>query len=315
MKNVTVVFPGQGSQYVGMGNKSDLEKWFDKSVTTLGYDLKNLSFNGPEEELKLTQNTQPAIVTHSIALFEKLSHFLADKKVTIDKVLGHSVGEYAALVAAGSLAFEDAVKAVHLRGKFMQEAVKVGEGKMYAILRAPEQLVNEVCKQVSTSDCMVMPANYNEPSQIVISGHAKACDEAVKIFETNEEHRIRCVELPVSAPFHCLLMKPAADILSSHLDTITFNKLNIPYIANIDAKEYDIDTDPNKIRSNLVEQVCGSVLWTQSFENFSDDSIIIECGPGQVLKGLLRRINKNFKVIAMDSDAAIDELSKVLNND
>lgn len=312
MKKVTLIFPGQGSQYVGMGNHPSLLEAFDKANEVLGYDLKKLCFEGPEEDLKLTQNTQPAIVTHSVALYNKLKPILESKGYQVERVLGHSVGEYSALVAAGALKLEDAVKAVHNRGKFMQEAVKVGEGKMYAVLRAPEELVVQTCEEVSTDLSSVMPANFNDPTQIVISGHAAACDQVVERLQANEEHRVRCVELPVSAPFHCSLMKPAAQRLESFLSEIEFNNLKTPYIANIDAKEYSIDTAPETIRQNLVTQVCASVLWTQSLKDLSSDTLFIEVGPGKVLKGLMRRINKEFKTLNLDSEDGFEQLETFL---
>lgn len=312
MKKVTLIFPGQGAQYVGMCNQHS-DELFTKANDVLGYDLKTLAKDGPEEELKLTQNTQPAIVTYSLALFNKLKPILEAKGYDIERVLGHSVGEYSALAAAGVLSFEDAVKSVNLRGKYMQEATPVGTGKMYAIMRAPEELVVETCKKYSNDTESVSPANFNEPNQIVISGHAGACDKVANELAENNEHRVRTVELAVSAPFHCSLMKPAEENLKKYLDTITFNNLNVPYIANVDATEYETSTDPNKIKENLIQQVCASVLWTQSLSKLDGNTLFIEVGPGKVLKGLLRRINKEFKVHSLDSDGAFEELESFLS--
>jgi [acyl-carrier-protein] S-malonyltransferase len=308
MTKVTLIFPGQGSQYVGMGNHPLLSSYFTQANTALDYNLQDICFSGPEDKIKLTQNTQPSIVTHSYAHFQNLLPFLTEKGVEIERVLGHSVGEYSALCAAGVISFEDAVRSVHLRGKYMQEAVAVGEGKMYAILRAPQELVETVCKEASSDAEQVTPANFNEPSQIVISGHAAACDRASEIFAKNEEFRIKCVELPVSAPFHCSLMKPAEEQLESFLQTVKFNRLNHPYIANINAQEYPLDTQTEVIKQNLIEQVCGSVQWTQSLINLDPKTKFIEVGPGRILKGLLRKINKEFKVLSLDSIFSEDEV-------
>lgn len=316
MKSVTLIFPGQGSQYVGMGkNLQDIDECrniFETADKNLDFSISSLCFEGPEEKLKLTEYTQPAIVTHSIALYSKLKKILDDKNIKIDRVLGHSVGEYPALVAAGVLKFEDAVKAVNLRGKFMQEAVVPGDGKMYAILRVPGETVKKACEIVSTEKEKVMCANFNDPTQVVISGHAGACDKAVLWLKENYEGKQMAKELPVSAPFHSSLMKPAEEKLKKHLGTITFNDSTIPYIANINAKEYDSGTSGEIIRENLTLQVCASVLWTQSMLNLPDDSMCIEVGPGKVLTGLNRRINKTFKTYNLDSEKSFKGLEEFL---
>lgn len=316
-KSVTLVFPGQGAQYVGMGQAlegSPSFEFLNKANTALGYDLKNMMLNGPEEDLKMTANTQPAILTHSIALFDKAWEVLLNKNVKIDRVLGHSVGEYAALVAARALDFEDAVRAVNLRGKFMQEAVPAGKGKMIAVMKVPMEKIEECCKAVSEADNEVMPANFNEPGQTVISGHAEACDRAVKWFEENLEDPYRCIELNVSAPFHSSLMRPAAEKLKAELDKIqSWRASEFSYVANIDAKEYGAGTDPAIIKENLYKQVDGSVRWTQSIQALPDDTICLEVGPGRVLMGLIRKINRNIKVISLDKEGAFEELEEVLS--
>lgn len=315
-KSVTLVFPGQGAQYVGMGKAledSPSFEFLNKANNALGYNLKGMMLEGPDEELKMTANTQPAILTHSIALFDKVWEVLLNKGIKIDRVLGHSVGEYAALTAARAMDFEDAVKAVNLRGQYMQEAVPAGKGKMIAVMKIPMDKIEECCKAVSEPDNEVMPANFNEPNQTVISGHAEACDRAVKWFEENIEDAFRCIELNVSAPFHSSLMKPAREKLAEHLKTITFRAPEFPYVANIDAKEYGTGTDPETIRQNLIEQVDGSVRWTQSIQALPDDTICIEVGPGRVLMGLIRKINRNIKVISLDKEGAFEELEEVLS--
>jgi [acyl-carrier-protein] S-malonyltransferase len=311
MKSVTLLFPGQGSQYVGMGSALD-QNLFNRGNEILGYDLKNIMLNGPEDELKLTHNTQPAILQHSIALFNKLKPILDIHNVKIDRVLGHSVGEYAALVAAGVLSLEDATLAVHLRGKYMQEAVPVGKGKMFAILKVPANIVEMACKQSSMSGSEVMPANFNDPSQIVISGESEACLRAVKWLEENYKEAHRAMELNVSAPFHSSLMKPAADKLKNAFKDFKWHENKTPYIANINATEYPAGTNPEIIISNLFEQAYGPVLWTQSIASLPAGTICLEVGPGKVLVGLVRKINKDIKVHPLDKEDAFTELEELL---
>jgi len=315
MKKVTLVFPGQGSQYVGMGKNGEGDESFqlyEKANEVLGYSLSKLCFEGPEDDLKLTQNAQPAIVTHSTALFRKVKKLLDEKGVEVSGVLGHSVGEYSALVAAGVLSFEDAVKAVHLRGKYMQEAVPVGKGKMVAIMKLPEELVRRACEAASEGESRVMPANFNDPNQIVISGDAVACDRAVEWLKENTETRYRAIPLKVSAPFHSSLMEPAADKLKEAFGQFEWSALQTPYIANIDAKEYATSTPVDVIKENLVKQVAGSVLWTQSIANLPDDTVCLEVGPGKVLAGLIKKINPNIKTISLDQEESWSELKEIL---
>lgn len=312
---VTLLFPGQGSQYAGMGKKLEGESSFDffsKANEVLGYDLSKLCFEGPEDELKLTENAQPAIVTYSIALLEKLRPILAKKNISVERVLGHSVGEYAALVAAGSLSFEDAVKAVNLRGQFMQKAVPAGKGKMIAVMKVPGETVEKACIEASTEDSKVMPANFNDPNQIVISGEANACDRAVKWLEENFEGRFRAIPLKVSAPFHSSLMEPAAQMLKDAFENFTFMPNKISYIANVDATEYGPETSAKSITDNLITQVAGSVLWTQSIQKLSADTICIEVGPGKVLAGLVKKINPEIKVISLDTEDGFQRIQEEL---
>jgi [acyl-carrier-protein] S-malonyltransferase len=294
-----------------MGKNLD-HSLFDKGNEILGYDLKKLMHEGPEEELKLTHNTQPAILKHSVTLYNHLLEFLNKHDVKIDRVLGHSVGEYAALVAAGVLSPYDAIHAVHLRGKYMQEAVPVGKGKMFAILKVPANIVEEACKAASKPGSEVMPANFNDPSQIVISGESEACARAVAWLADNFKEAHRAMELNVSAPFHSSLMKPAADKLKEAFSHFKWHENKIPYIANIDAKEYATGTNPETIINNLYLQAYGPVLWTQSIEKLPSDTICVEVGPGKVLMGLVRKINKDIKVISLDKDEALQELAQVL---
>lgn len=314
LKKVTLLFPGQGSQYVGMGQnlEEEFKSYFTKADKVLGFSLSSLLKDGPEEQLKLTEFTQPAIVAHSYALYKKLETLLSAKGSKVERVLGHSVGEYAALAAAGALSFEDAVKAVNLRGRFMQNAVPEGMGKMYAMMRIDADSVKKACDAVSVPGCEVQPANYNEPGQTVISGKAEACEKAIKWAEENLETKFRAMELKVSAPFHSALMAPAAANLQQAFDQFTFNSPKIPYIANIDAKSYGTDTAPQVVQKNLIEQVCGSVLWSQSIAQLSDDTLCVEVGPGKVLAGLVKKINPNIKVVSLDNEGAFDELAGLL---
>lgn len=305
---VTVVFPGQGTQYVGMGKVFSDFAFFEKANAAAGYDLKKMMLEGPADDLKLTENTQPAIVAHSLMLFDKLNDLLSKKNIQIERVLGHSVGEYAALAAAEVITFEEAVRAVHFRGKYMQEAVPAGKGTMYAILKQEETTIREACEAASTSEEKVSPANFNEPSQIVISGDKFACEKAIRLMEEKTGGRVKAIELQVSAPFHCALMKPAELKLRPVLDGIKFQRPKYNYIANIDANEYSPDINPETIKENLLKQVCGSVLWTQSIQKLSDETLIIECGPGKVLAGLIKKINPNLKVISLDTETGFSEV-------
>ncbi len=192
--------------------------------STFDFSLKELMFEGPEEKLQLTEFTQPAIVAHSVALFRGLNKFLSENDIEIERALGHSVGEYSALVAAGAFDFKDALKAVNLRGKYMQEAVPAGKGKMYAVLRVPGEIIEKACEASSNEEEKVMPANFNEPGQTVISGHAEACDRAVTWLKENYEGKQMAIPLKVSAPFHSSLMRPAEEKLASHLQSMDFNQ-------------------------------------------------------------------------------------------
>lgn len=310
-KSVTLLFPGQGSQYVGMGKNLD-QSLFDKGNEILGYDLKKLMQEGPDDELKLTHNTQPAILEHSITLFNQLNTLLQKYNGKIDRVLGHSVGEYAALAAAGVLSPEDAIEAVHLRGKFMQEAVPAGMGKMFAILKVPCEFIEIACQNASRPGSLVSAANFNEPSQIVISGDSEACARAVTWLAQNYKEPHRAIELNVSAPFHSALMKPAADQLREAFGKFKFHPNKIPYTANINATEYPVGTNPEIIIDNLYHQAYGPVLWTQSIEKLPSDTQCIEVGPGKVLMGLVRKINKDIKVFTLDRDEAFAEIEELL---
>lgn len=313
-KKVTLLFPGQGSQYVGMGKSSGAHssrlKQADKE---LGFKLSNIMLEGPDLELMQTENTQPAIVAHSLDLFDRLKKILDEKNVQIERVLGHSVGEFSALVAASAISFTDAIRLVRLRGKYMQQACPQGVGSMYAILKVAADKVEQACTHASNENEQVMPANFNSPDQIVISGHASACLKAITWLEKNTTTPFRSIELNVSAPFHSSLMKPAADKLMNDLEQTQFSPLSFPYMANVDAKEYDLSTPVNTIRNNLYQQIDSSVLWSQSIQQLADDTLCIEVGPGRVLMGLCRKINRNLKCISLDKEGAFDQLGELFS--
>ncbi|MFC1568119.1 ACP S-malonyltransferase [Candidatus Margulisiibacteriota bacterium] len=273
------VFPGQGSQAVGMG-KGLAEKYLDEASQLLGFDLKKLCFEGPEKELKKTEITQPAILSVSIAAFERIK----DKGLP-DAVAGHSLGEYSALVAASALSFQDAVKVVHLRGKFMQQAVPLGEGAMSAIIGADNDKVKQVCNEVGN----VWPANFNSPGQVVISGKRASVETAGARLKAAGAKRV--VPLAVSAPFHCPLMQPAADRLKAELDKIEVKDAQIPLVANVTA---DYATSGPEIRRLLVEQMTSAVLWEDSVKKMLGDGLnsFVEVGTGKVLSGLIKKIDR-----------------------
>lgn len=313
MSSVNLIFPGQGSQYVGMGkeqiNNPKNAQLISEVNASLGFDLIDIMLNGPEEKLTLTQYTQPAIVLHSYLLFLEMKEELSAREINIDTVMGHSVGEYSALVAAGSINILDALKAVHLRGKYMQEAVPAGMGKMLAVLKVSQEKIEEGCMESSTDLSKVMPANYNAPNQIVVSGHADACDRFSNWMNKNMESSFRVVPLKVSAPFHSSLMAPAAENLKKYLESVSLNENKIAYIANIDAKKYAPGTSPETIKGNLINQVEGSVLWTQSFSQLDENQSCFEIGPGKTLMGLGRSINRNIKIKVTDGPSVSELFS------
>lgn len=288
MKSIAFVFPGQGSQYVGMGrelveNFSVAKDVFQEADDALRFSLSTLCFKGPEETLKLTEHTQPAVLTTSIAALRVLQ---TEKGIVPQLTAGHSLGEYSALVASGALSFADAVQIVRLRGKYMQEAVPVGEGAMAAILGMEREEVEKLCQEVASGEVLT-PANFNCPGQIVIAGHAKAVDRAVGVVKQSGK---KALLLPVSAPFHSPLMKPAGTRLEKDLDGISVHPLNVPVVTNVEA---EINTSKEKVKPLLVAQVFSPVRWEESMQRMIKEGVerVVEIGPGKVLAGLMKRIN------------------------
>ncbi|MDD4179598.1 MAG: ACP S-malonyltransferase [Candidatus Margulisbacteria bacterium] len=282
------VFPGQGSQSVGMG-QGFAEKLLDQANQILGFDLKKIVLSGPEEELKRTEIQQPAILTVSVAALEELRARNTELEAQLGAAAGHSLGEYSALVASGVISFADAVKVVNLRGKFMQEAVPAGEGAMAALLGGDRLAIINICKEVGG----VWPANFNSPGQVVISGKKSSVESAGEKLKAAGVKKV--IPLAVSAPFHCPLMQPAADKLAIELDKIEFHDANIPVYANVTASPVKSGAEIKKL---LIQQVTGSVLWEDSIKKMIADGIIsfIEVGPGKVLTGLIKKINPNVEV-------------------
>ena len=298
---VAFLFPGQGSQAVGMGKELAsnhvARQTFEEADDAIGYKLSQLCFEGPEEKLKLTEITQPAILTVSVAALR----VLREKGLTPDYVAGHSLGEYSAHVAAGTLKFADAVRTVRNRGQYMQEAVPVGVGAMAAILGMRLDQVSEVCREAGQGE-VCQAANLNSPEQIVISGHAGAVARAIKL--ATERGAKKAVSLPVSAPFHCSLMRPAQDRLASDLRALNFQIPSCPVVCNVDAVPV---TQAEPARDALVRQVTGSVKWAPSMRLLIEKgvSLFVEVGPGKVLCGLMRQIDRSRTCLSVGDEASL----------
>ncbi len=299
MSNTAFVFPGQGSQKVGMlaaahDGFEAVRDTFVEASDALGYDVWDLIQNGEQEALNLTENTQPVLLASSVALWRA---WLEAGGARPGIMAGHSLGEFTALVCAGALGFADAVQLVRQRGQFMQTAVPVGEGAMAAIIGLDDEQINAICAELSNDDGVVAAVNFNSPGQVVIAGHTAAVDVAVA--RLKEAGAKRAMPLPVSAPFHTELMRPAGDRLAQAIAGLTINSPQIPVLHNVHAQT---EADPEKIRALLVEQIYSPVQWTRCMQAIagSGASTIVECGPGKVLSGLVRRIDKSLASVALE---------------
>jgi [acyl-carrier-protein] S-malonyltransferase len=302
------MFPGQGSQQVGMGRELAAlypvaKETFDEADAALGYKLSQLCFQGPEDKLKLTEITQPAILTASVAAWRVLQ----SQGMAPSYVAGHSLGEYSAHVAAGTLSFADAVRTVRNRGKYMQEAVPVGVGAMAAILALPAEKVEEICAEVARGE-VCQAANLNSPDQTVISGNKAAVERAAEM--AKQRGAKRAILLPVSAPFHCALMQPAQDRLSQDLCALEFHNPEVPVMCNVDAA---LLTTGDAGRDALIRQVTGAVRWVQSMRGLIKLGVgdFVEVGPGKVLCGLIRQIDRSRSCVNVEDEAS---LQKTINH-
>lgn len=306
MGKIAFVFPGQGAQKVGMAKDvydalPQAAELFKTADEVLGFSISELAFEGPEEQLKQTANTQPALLTASIALFEALK----SKNITPDYVAGHSLGEYSALVAANALDFDQAVAIVRARGQYMEQAVPSGQGAMAAVLGAEREPLAALCAEISATGQAVELANVNCPGQIVVSGSVEGVNAvAARVKEIGGK---RAIMLEVSGPFHSSLMKSAADQLSERLQTVSFRDATVPVVANVTAKTV---TQGSDIQALLVEQVYSPVLWEDSVRFLIHEGVdtFIEIGPGNVLTGLIKKIDKNVRLINISSLESIEAL-------
>lgn len=309
MSKIAFLFPGQGSQAPGMGrelieNFASAREVFEEADAALGFSLSKLCFEGPAEELQLTANTQPAILAVSVAA----ARVLEEKGVRPDYVAGHSLGEYSALVTTGALKLSDALRLVRKRGEYMQEAVPVGQGAMAALLGLEAGVTDEICREAA-GDEVVSPANLNSPAQIVIAGHRDAVERAIKLAKARGARH--AVLLHVSAPFHCSLMKPAAERLARDLDEVTILDPQVPLVNNADAA---IIRSAEAVRDGLKRQVTSPVRWTDSIRLLRKEGVdlFIEVGPGKVLSGLMRQIDREARVWRAGDLDSLEEVAGAL---
>ncbi len=301
---IAFLFPGQGSQAAGMGKElaaryPAAQQTFDEADQALGFKLSQICFEGPDDKLKLTEITQPAILTVSVAALR----VLRAQGVTPDFVAGHSLGEYSAHVAAGTLDFTDAVRTVRSRGRYMQEAVPVGEGAMAAVLGMKLEDLQAVCDEAAQGQ-VCSPANVNSPDQIVISGSKAAVERAAEL--ARQRGAKRAIMLPVSAPFHCALMQPAQDRLEKDLRGLALHPMQVPVVKNVDAAP---TTDPEQARGALVRQVTGAVQWDASMRALIAHGVdtFVEVGPGKVLCGLMRQIDRSRACVNVEDEASLQK--------
>ena len=305
-KNLAFVFPGQGSQKVGMlaefaEKNTVFHDTFAEASALLGYDLWALVQQGPQEKLNMTEITQPALLTSSVALWRL---WQTHKGAVPALLTGHSLGEWSALVCAGVVDFTDAVNLVRLRGKYMQEAVPQGVGAMAAIIGLADELVEQACTQASESGQVVAAVNYNSPGQLVIAGEKNAVDKAIEL--CREAKAKKAMPLPVSAPFHTSLMKPAAEKLAGEIDGIQFRAPKIAVVHNVNART---ENDPAKIKALMIEQIYSAVRWVDCVKTLASQGIntSVECGPGKVLSGLIKRTDKTIKLFSTETEASFKE--------
>ena len=311
MKKFAMVFPGQGSQTVGMlaelaGDYPIVQETFKQASEVLGYDLWQLVQEGPAEELNKTWQTQPALLTASVAVYRVWQQKYPELKPEV--MAGHSLGEYSALVCAGVLDFQDAVKLVELRGKLMQQAVPEGTGAMYAIIGLDNDAIINACKQAEQGE-VVSAVNFNSPGQVVIAGAKAAVERAAALCK--EAGAKRALPLAVSVPSHCALMKPAADQLSVSLESITLKEAGVSVLNNVDVKN-EIEADA--IRNALVRQLYSPVRWTETVEKMAQNGVevLVEIGPGKVLNGLTKRIVDSLQAVSVNDVKSLDSIEEVL---
>ena len=311
MKKFAMVFPGQGSQTVGMlaelaGDYPIVQETFKQASEVLGYDLWQLVQEGPAEELNKTWQTQPALLTASVAVYRVWQQKYPALKPEV--IAGHSLGEYSALVCAGVLDFQDAVKLVELRGKLMQQAVPEGTGAMYAIIGLDNDAIINACKQAEQGE-VVSAVNFNSPGQVVIAGAKAAVERAAALCK--EAGAKRALPLAVSVPSHCALMKPAADQLSVSLESITLKEAGVSVLNNVDVKS-EIEADA--IRNALVRQLYSPVRWTETVEKMAQNGVevLVEVGPGKVLNGLTKRIVDSLQAVSVNDVKSLDSVEEVL---